>query len=37
MTTTLRRRCRANPPATAGLCIPCWRDKIEADKRWQAP
>jgi hypothetical protein len=30
--TTLCRTCRANPPATEGLCLVCLRDKLAADK-----
>jgi hypothetical protein len=25
-TTMMCAACSANPPATAGLCLPCWRD-----------
>ena len=33
MTEIMCKSCRANPPAVAGLCAPCWRDKDEADRK----
>ena len=30
---TLCRTCKANPPCTESLCLPCWKDKIAADRQ----
>ena len=32
MTATMCRKCGANSPACANLCLPCWKDQTEADK-----
>ena len=32
---TLCRTCRTNPPAVSGLCSPCWRDHVAAQRAAQ--